>query len=544
MQSPEPLSLWCFLLFFLVGVVASVMGATEVMIPVEGPHPDFQEMQHSWRGGNATGDEPGFQAARSAIHPAAHQAAMTATVMAFFTALVSGGLSILVVAVLFVLGRDPSRGYRYAFPGWACALFTVAYGILGSFSAVSAIGALSSFSVVATGPVTGGGRAPDLAVAIMGICLVYLAFSSFALAYASFRRVPTVYLLRAHPFPALGLLLVGLIGIMPLFRGSGGDLLLVLVLVASALLPVLQMRSLTVAERGPMTITGGGDEGPLTIVGDDEAVATAAPSSGFPAGLAGRYTDVIYIGRGGNAKVFRAVRRTDGEVVAVKIPLGTDELTGRYFLKEMRIWEGLDHRNIVKLYALNILPVPFVEMEYVERSLQEIEKPVSPAEAVKIAQGVAAGLAYAHERGVIHRDIKPANILLAPGGVPKITDWGLSKEMADTGITGVIAFSLDYAAPEQVSPSKFGPLGRETDIFQFGVVLYELLTGRRPFTGEGIGEVSMAILTADPPPPSVMDPSLAGWDRVVGRCLAKDPERRYHTAAELLDALDEVEEKG
>lgn len=515
------------------------MGAAAVMVPAEGPHMDVQEMQHPWRGGNVTGDEAGFLPVRDGTH----QAAVATTVMAYLTAFFSVGLSILVVAVLFTLGRDASRGYRYALTSRAAGLLAAAYGILGSFSAIFAVGALSTFSAVTMGPVGGGGREPDPAFAVIGICLVYLAFSSFALAYASFRRLPAIYLLRAHPFPALALLLVGLVGFVPLFRGPGGDLLAVPVLLASALLPVLQMRSLTVAKRGATTVIGG-DDGPLTVVGDDEAATPAAQSSGFPAGLSARYADVTYIGRGGNARVFRAVRRADGETVAVKIPLGTDELTGRYFLKEMRIWEGLDHPNIVRLYALNILPVPFVEMEYVERSLQEIEKPVSEAVALKIARGVAAGLGYAHERGVIHRDIKPANLLVAPGWVPKITDWGLGKEVADTGTTSVTAFSLDYAAPEQVSPSQFGPPGRETDIFQFGVVLYELLTGGRPFPGEGIGEVSMAILTADPPLPSTLDPALAGWDRVVGRCLAKDPERRYHSVADLLDALDGVGEKG
>lgn len=504
------------------------MGASAMTLD-EGAHMDVLEMQHPWRGGtDTTEDEEGVQTGRYGARFAG-----LPTTAAFFGV----GFSVLAVAVLFSLGRETSRGYRYALPRRAFGLLAAAYGILGSFSAIFAVGALSTFSLVTMNSISGGGRESDLTIAFMGTCLVYIALSSFALAYASLRRLPMVYLLRAHPFPALALLLAGLVGVVPLVRGSGGDLLLVLVLVASALLPLLQMRGLAVAEQGPATVVG--DEGLRTRVRDEEAGPHS--SSGFPAGLSERYADATYVGRGGNAKVFRAVRRTDGETVAVKIPLGTDELTGRYFLKEMRIWEGLDHQNIVKLYALNILPVPFVEMEYVERSLQEIERPVSPAVALTIAKGIAAGLGYAHDKGVIHRDIKPANILLAPGWVPKITDWGLGREVADTGATSVIAFSLDYAAPEQVSPSKFGPLGRETDIFQFGVVLYELLTGRRPFVGEGIGEVSMAILNADPLLPSALDPALDGWDLVVGRCLAKNPAQRYHSAAELLEALDEVD---
>ena len=177
----------------------------------------------------------------------------------------------------------------------------------------------------------------------------------------------------------------------------------------------------------------------------------------FPRELEGKYTEIAYIGRGGIAWVFSARRKTDGVRVAVKIPISFDETTGKCFLNEIAAWETLRHENIVEVTAVNILPVPYVEMEYVPGSLEALEKPLPVWKAVHIVNGVTAGLQYAHEHGFIHRDIKPHNILLTEDVVPKITDWGMSKVLAaDIKKSSIAGFSLSYAAPEQVSPSEFG----------------------------------------------------------------------------------------
>ncbi len=262
----------------------------------------------------------------------------------------------------------------------------------------------------------------------------------------------------------------------------------------------------------------------------------------FPATLSDRYRDVSFIGKGGIARVFRAVRRSDGAVVAVKVPISFDETTGRIFLKEMKLWEGLSHPNIVRICSVNILPVPFVEMEYVSRSLAGVTLPLPPAEAAAIIEDIVHGLIYAHEHGIIHRDIKPHNILLTEDNTAKITDWGLGTVMGDGHESSVVGFSIQYAAPEQIAPRRFGDADTRTDIYQTGIVFYELLTGRRPFDDGGLGEMTDAILGEAPTLPSSRVPAAAPWDNVVMRCIAKEKKDRYPSAAALEEALRTVTE--
>jgi len=258
----------------------------------------------------------------------------------------------------------------------------------------------------------------------------------------------------------------------------------------------------------------------------------------FPNELESKYTEIKYIGRGGIAWVFSARRKSDAMMVAVKIPISFDEMTGKSFLNEIAAWETLRHPNIVKVTAVNILPVPFVEMEYVPDSLEAIEKPIPVWKAVHLIRGIADGLKYAHEQGFIHRDIKPHNILLDKDFVPKITDWGMSKVLAnEVKKSSIAGFSLSYAAPEQVSPSEFGRTDERTDIYQLGVVFYELVTGSVPFGGESIVEVGNAILREQPIPPSEFNSDAAVVEKIILKCLEKDPVKRFQSSAELLDAL-------
>ena len=267
----------------------------------------------------------------------------------------------------------------------------------------------------------------------------------------------------------------------------------------------------------------------------------------FPRELEIKYTEIEYVGRGGIAWVFSARRKTDGQKVAVKIPISFDEMTGRSFLNEIKAWETLRHPNIVEVTAVNILPVPYVEMEFVPGSLEAIPKPVPVWKAVHIVKGIADALSYAHTHGFIHRDIKPHNILVTGDLVPKITDWGMSKVLAaEVKHSSIAGFSLSYAAPEQVSPSEFGRTDERTDIYQLGVVFYELVTGSIPFGGESIVEVGNAILRDTPVYPSEYNPDAAAVEKIILKCLEKDPAKRYQSAAEVLDALsrylDEDEE--
>ena len=153
----------------------------------------------------------------------------------------------------------------------------------------------------------------------------------------------------------------------------------------------------------------------------------------IPESLASHYTASTLIGQGGFARVFKATKR-DGSVVAVKVPIALDPSTGRSFIAEIQNWVHLDHRNIVRVIDYNILPVPFIEMEYCSTSLSAINKPIPSHEAAMLLLNICDGVKYAHTRSIVHRDLKPQNIMLSEG-VPKITDWGLSKVVSSASLS-------------------------------------------------------------------------------------------------------------
>ena len=202
---------------------------------------------------------------------------------------------------------------------------------------------------------------------------------------------------------------------------------------------------------------------PVTSSGQD----TFHYAAHLPPALEKKYPTAEYVAEGGVSRVFRAWDEKEGRDVAVKIPIRFDEVTGTQFTKELHVWEGLHHKNIVEIYAANIFPVPYIEMEYVASSLAALKFPLETKKALTIVKGVAEGLRYAHEQGIVHRDIKPENIMIAPDGTPKISDWGLSKAEG-TKQSGLIGFSLEYAAPEQLAPNLYGEPGPRTDLYQLG----------------------------------------------------------------------------
>ncbi|OPX73873.1 MAG: serine/threonine-protein kinase [Methanoregulaceae archaeon PtaB.Bin152] len=192
----------------------------------------------------------------------------------------------------------------------------------------------------------------------------------------------------------------------------------------------------------------------------------------------------------------------------------------------------------MRVSGVNILPVPYVEMEYVPKTLADVHKPLPVRSAARFCRDVARGLLFAHDRGIIHRDIKPHNILVTHEGVPKITDWGMSKVMGVTGMPTITGFSLAYAAPEQLAPQTFGETDQRTDIYQIGCVLYELLTGTVPFPGNDMVKVSALILSEVPKRPSTLNPDALPLDTIIMRCLEKRPEDRYQNVRDLIRDLD------
>ena len=260
----------------------------------------------------------------------------------------------------------------------------------------------------------------------------------------------------------------------------------------------------------------------------------------FPQELGNQYHDPEFIGMGGFARVFRAKRTTDGRIVAVKIPIILNK-DRKAFLRGIAPWKWLKHENIASLHAANVLPIPHLEMEYVEHgSLDQIEVPVKLKTALAIVLGIADGLAYAHAQGVTHRDLKPTKILLTEDNTPKISDWGLSRIMAESETSRVHGFTPIYGAPEQVAPGEFGEPDERTDIYQLGLTFYWLLTGRTPYEGRDLVEVTTAIARELPEPPSKIKPEASIVDSIILKCLAKRKEDRYQSVRELREELASV----
>ena len=258
---------------------------------------------------------------------------------------------------------------------------------------------------------------------------------------------------------------------------------------------------------------------------------TPSPPDGvqrLPASLASRYTESVLIGQGGFARVFK-VTKQDGSIIAVKVPIALDPSTGKAFMTEILNWMHLKHRNIVRIIDCNILPLPFIEMEYCDGSLSEMKRPIPSHEAAMLILNISDGLKYAHARSIIHRDLKPQNILLN-NGVPKITDWGLSRIVSGASLSASPSFTVYYAAPEQING---GRKDERTDIWQLGVILYELVTGQLPFTGESMVEIGMAIATKTPERPGAVHFGAQSLNAIILKCLEKQPKQRYQSVIDL-----------
>ena len=260
----------------------------------------------------------------------------------------------------------------------------------------------------------------------------------------------------------------------------------------------------------------------------------AKPPLHFPAELLTIYSTVELIDTGGFARVFKAERKSDKALVATKIPIDLDPAVGKSFLKEIENWQKLDHDNITRLLDFNILPVIYLEMELCSESLRELDKPVVVERAAYIMLEVARGLQYAHSKGIIHRDLKPSNILIKDG-IPKISDWGLSKIKSGSRESDMFSFTPKFAAPEQYLPKIFGGTDERTDIFQLGIIFYELATGELPFRSEDddLKEISFAITNESPVLPSEINADAKAVDDIIMKCLQKKKEERYQRVTDL-----------
>ena len=285
------------------------------------------------------------------------------------------------------------------------------------------------------------------------------------------------------------------------------------------------------------------------------AVAETLPGGARPgvtaARQAGRYLIGERIGRGGMATVFRAHDPSIGRDVAIKFlhaSLCEDEEYHARFLREARAAGGLSHPNIVTVHDVGeIEGRPYMAMELLEGEPLSDEmskgKPMPIRDVVVMGIQLARALAYAHSRGIVHRDIKPANLMRLKGTPTiKVTDFGIAH-MESAGSehhtrVGDILGTPQYMSPEQAKGEK---LDGRSDLFSVGILLYQMLTGQRPFLGDSLVVLAVKIANEEPTPIEKLRADLpASLRRVVERCLAKAPDRHFQTGEELSDALGRV----
>jgi len=259
--------------------------------------------------------------------------------------------------------------------------------------------------------------------------------------------------------------------------------------------------------------------------------------------LAGRYELGDLLGRGGMGEVWSALDLLIKRRVAVKLlRVGADDAESGLFLREARTAGGVDHPGVVTVHDVGRDPADgslYLVMEHVEgrdlaRVLREDGPSAIPVAADRVAQ-VAAALAAAHDAGVVHRDLKPANLMLTPEGAVKVLDFGIARHVAATQQSTNIVGTLAYMPPERVRGTPGDALG---DLYSLGCVLYELLTGRKPFdTGEPMA-LMYAHLRTTPEPPSRVRPDIPpALDALVLRMLAKKPADRPRDAGEVVRLL-------
>ena len=264
---------------------------------------------------------------------------------------------------------------------------------------------------------------------------------------------------------------------------------------------------------------------------------SAAPPEKF-----GRYTIVRELGRGAMGIVYLAEDSVLMRTVALKMIALTGSDSERdtaeaRFRQEARAAGGISHPSIITIYDVGREgDAAFIAMELVEgRELRDLirEGELTASRAIEIAALVAEALAYAHERGVIHRDIKPGNIMVLADGRVKIMDFGIARLQEPTvkTQTGVLLGSPQYMSPEQISGQA---LDGRADVFSLGVVLYEMLTGVKPFDAADLTQVLFWVVNLPAKPPSERKPGLPPVvDFIIARALKKRADERYATAAEL-----------
>ncbi|MDP9262950.1 MAG: PEGA domain-containing protein [Acidobacteriota bacterium] len=267
----------------------------------------------------------------------------------------------------------------------------------------------------------------------------------------------------------------------------------------------------------------------------------------------GRYKIIGEVGKGAMGVVYKATDPTIGRTVALKTMrvdvhgIEAEEMLQR-FRNEAKAAGVMNHSNIVTIYdageqdGLFYIAMECIEGVTLHRQLAD-KRVIAVDKVVEYSRQVCAGLDYAHSHGVVHRDIKPANIMIEAGGTVKIMDFGIAKS-GGQGMTtvGQVLGTPNYMSPEQV---KGRPLDGRSDLFSFGVILYEMVTGERPFTGQNVTTIVYKIVHENPIPPRDLDVTIhPGLSWIITKALSKSPDDRFQKGADLVQALESYKAYG
>ncbi len=261
----------------------------------------------------------------------------------------------------------------------------------------------------------------------------------------------------------------------------------------------------------------------------------------MPVETVGRYEITGELGRGAMGVVYKAKDPTIGRTVALKTMrldvhgLDAAEMVRR-FQNEARAAGVLSHPNIVTIYDAGEQDgIFYIAMEFIEgTTLHELlaeQRVLAADDVIQYSRQICRGLDYAQSHGIVHRDIKPANIMITANGTVKIMDFGIAKSGGSMTSTGQVLGTPNYMSPEQV---KGRPLDGRSDLFSFGVILYEMLTGEKPFVGQNVTTIIYKIVNENPIAPRDLDVTVhPGLSAIVVRALAKSPDERYQSGADL-----------
>ncbi len=266
--------------------------------------------------------------------------------------------------------------------------------------------------------------------------------------------------------------------------------------------------------------------------------------------FADRYLVIDKLGKGGMGKVYKVLDQEINESVALKLikpEIAADRETIERFQNEIKIARRITHKNICRMYHLSREKDTFyITMEYIQgenlKKMIKMTKGMNLGTALSIAEQVCQGLAEAHRLGIVHRDLKPQNIMLDEEGGVRVMDFGIASSVETKGATlpGMMIGTPLYMSPEQIDGEQ---VDARSDIYSLGIILYEMLTGKTPFSGDTPWSVVLKHKNDRPHDPREINPAIPeAMSRIILRCLEKQKEKRYQSAEELLAALQDIRE--